>query len=93
MAGVLPDLVIGIGCLTITYYYAKKLGIKGERCASMKEIWEAAKKAALALIIGMFVFKEFGSKDLPKVFIDAAASSVMCLLIVAAAGVFSWIVA
>lgn len=122
MAGVLPGLVIGIGCLAITYFYAKKLGIKGERRATMGEIWQAFKKAALALVmpliiiggivggiftateagaiavlyalvIGMFVFKEFTWKDLPKIFVDSAASSAMCLLIVAAANVFSWIVA
>ena len=122
MAGVLPGLVIGIGCLAITYFYAKKLGIKGERRATLGEIWKAFKKAALALVmpliiiggivggiftateagaiavlyalvIGMFVFKEFSWKDLPKIFVDAAASSAMCLLIVAAANVFSWLVA
>lgn len=122
MAGVLPGLVIGIGCLAITYFYAKKLGIKGERRATWGEIWQATKKAALALvmpiiiiggivggiftateagaiavlyalIIGMFVFREFTWRDLPKIFVDAAASSAMCLLIVAAANVFSWLVA
>ena len=122
MAGVLPGLVIGLGCLIITYLYAKKLGIKGERRATGKEIWEATKKAALALVmpliiiggivggiftateagaiavlyalvVGMFVFREFTWKDLPKIFVDSAASSAMCLLIVAAANVFSWLVA
>lgn len=122
MAGVLPGLVIGIGCLVITYLYAKKLGIKGERRATLAEIWEATKKAALALImpliiiggivggvftateagavavlyaliVGMFIFREFTWRDLPKILIEAASSSAMCLLIVAAANVFSWIVA
>ncbi len=122
MAGVLPGLVIGVGCLVITYFYAKKLGIKGERRATGAEIWQATKKAALALVmpliiiggivggiftateagaiavlyalvIGMFVFKEFTWKDLPGIFADSAASSAMCLLIVAAANVFSWLVA
>lgn len=122
MAGVLPGLVIGVGCLVITYFYAKKLGIKGERRATWGEIWKAFKKAALALVmpliiiggivggfftateagaiavlyallIGMFVFKEFTWRDLPKIFVDSAASSAMCLLIVAAANVFSWLVA
>ena len=122
MAGVLPGLVIGGGCLLITYVYAKKLGIKGERRATGAEIWKAFKDAALALvmpiiiiggivggvftateagaiavlyalIIGLFVFKEFGLKDLPHIFVDSASSSAMCLLIVAAANVFSWLVA
>lgn len=122
MAGVLPGLVIGIGCLVITYFYAKKLGIKGDRRATVAEIWKAFKEAALALVmpiiiiggivggiftateagaiavlyalvIGLFVFKEFTIKDLPGILVDAASSSAMCLLIVAAANVFSWIVA
>ena len=122
MAGVIPGLIIGGGCLIITYFYAKKLGIKGERRATGAEIWKATKKAALALvmpliiiggivggiftateagaiavlyalIIGLFVYREFSWKDLPGIFVDSAASSAMCLLIVAAANVFSWLVA
>ena len=122
MAGVLPGLVIGVGCLVITYFYAKKLGIKGERRATGAEIWQATKKAALALVmpliiiggivggiftateagaiavlyalvIGMFVFKEFTWKDLPGIFADSAASFAGFLLFVAAANVFSWVVA
>ena len=55
MAGVLPGLVIGIGCLAITYFYAKKLGIKGERRATLGEIWKAFKKAALALVMPLII--------------------------------------
>ena len=108
--------------MIVTYFYAKKLGIKGERRATAREIWTATKQAGLAiimpliiiggivggfftateagaiavlyaLIVGMFVFKEFGVKDLPAIFLNAAASSSMALLIVAAANVFSWLVA
>ena len=122
MAGVVPGLVIGVGCLLATYFYAKKLGIRGDKRASLKEIWKAFKSAALALVmpliiiggivggvftateagaiavlyalvVGMFVYREFTWKDLPRIFIDAAASSAMCLLIVAAANLFSWLVA
>lgn len=122
MAGVLPGLVIGVGCMVATYVYAKKLGIKGERRSTLAEIWKAFKEAALALvmpliiiggivggiftateagaiavlyalIIGLFVFKEFTLKDLPHILVESAASSAMCLLIVAAANVFSWVVA
>lgn len=122
MAGVLPGLVIGIGCLVITFLYAKKLGIKGDRRATLAEVWKAFKDAVLALVmpliiiggivggiftateagaiavlyalvIGLFVFREFGVKDLPGILVDSASSSAMCLLIVAAANVFSWLVA
>lgn len=122
MAGVIPGLIIGVGTMIVTYFYAKKLGIKGERRATMKEVWQATKQAGLAiimpliiiggivggfftateagaiavlyaLIVGMFVFREFGVKDLPAIFLNAAASSSMALLIVAAANVFSWLVA
>ena len=46
-----------------------------------------------ALVISLFVYKELTFRDLPKVFLGAAASSTMALLIVASANVFSWIVA
>lgn len=46
-----------------------------------------------ALIVGMFVYKEFTIKDLPKVFLKGASMTGMALLIVAGASIFSWLVA
>lgn len=122
MAGVIPGLLIGAGTMFVTYLYAKKLGIKGEKRATLKEVWKATKDAILAiimpiiiiggivggiftateagaiavfyaLIIGLFVFKEFTVKDLPSILLGAAGTSSMALLIVASANVFSWLVA
>lgn len=122
MAGVIPGLLIGVGTMFVTYLYAKKLGIKGEKRATMKEVLKATKDAILAiimpiiiiggivggiftateagaiavfyaLIIGLFVFKEFTVKDLPAILLGAAGTSSMALLIVASANVFSWLVA
>ena len=44
-----------------------------------------------ALIISLFVYKELQWKDLPKVFYDAALTSAIVLVIIANAGLFSWI--
>ena len=44
-----------------------------------------------ALIIGLFVYKELKWTDLPKVFYDAALTSAIVLIIIANAGLFSWI--
>lgn len=44
-----------------------------------------------ALIIGLLVYKELKWKDLPKVFYDAALTSAIVLVIIANAGLFSWI--
>ncbi|MHA6251834.1 TRAP transporter large permease [Oceanobacillus sp. CAU 1775] len=44
-----------------------------------------------ALIISLFVYKEMKWKDLPKVFYDAALTSSIILIIIANAGLFSWI--
>ncbi len=122
MAGVIPGLIIAVATALVTFMYAKKLGIKGEKGATGAEVWKATKEAILALImpiiiiggivsglftateagaiavfyalvISIFVYRELSIKDLPRVFIGAAASSTMALLIVAAANVFSWIVA
>ena len=122
MAGVIPGLIIAGATALVTFLYAKKLGIKGEKGATGAEVWKATKDAILALImpiiiiggivsglftateagaiavfyalvISLFVYKELTFRDLPKVFLGAAASSTMALLIVASANVFSWIVA
>ena len=122
MAGVIPGLIIAGATALVTFLYAKKLGIKGEKGATGAEVWKATKDAILAvimpiiiiggivsglftateagaiavfyaLVISLFVYKELSFRDLPKVFLGAAASSTMALLIVASANVFSWIVA
>ena len=106
----------------VTYLYAKKLGIRGEKRATLHQVWAATKDAILAiimpviiiggivgglftateagaiavfyaLIIGLFVFKEFTLRELPSILLNAAGTSSMALLIVAAANVFSWLVA
>ena len=122
MAGVIPGLIIAAATAVVTFLYAKKLHIKGEKPATRAEIWKATKEAILALIMpliiiggivsGLFtateagaiavayalivsvvIYRELKISDLKKVFVNAAAGSTMALLIVAAANVFSWIVA
>ena len=122
MAGVIPGLIIAIATALVTFFYARRLGIRGERGATGKEILKATRESVLALIMpliiiggivsGLFtateagaiavayaliisvcVYRELHIKDLKKVFVNAAASSTMALLIVASANVFSWIVA
>lgn len=51
MAGVIPGLLIGVSLMVLTYFYAKKLGIKGEKKSSMREIGVAFKEAIWALIM------------------------------------------
>lgn len=46
-----------------------------------------------ALIVGLFIYKEFTVMDIPKIFLRAAAMTGMALLIVAGASIFSWLVA
>ena len=55
MAGVIPGLIIGLGTMIVTYFYAKKLGIKGERRATLKEVWTATKQAGLAIIMPLII--------------------------------------
>jgi len=122
ISGIFPGLIIGGGTMVVTYFYAKKLGIKGERKATAKEIIAATKDASwalfmpviiiggvvsgvftateagavsvfYALLVSLFIYKGFTLKEVPEILVDAAGASTMALLIVAAANVFSWLVA
>ena len=122
MAGIIPGIIIAFGTAFVTYFYAKKLGIKGGKKYTWRERGKAIKEGALAIIMpiiiiggivtGMFTPTESGAiaciyalivsvlvyrnlkvKDLPKVLLRAASMNGMCLLIVAGASIFSWLVA
>ena len=122
MAGVIPGLIIGLGVAVVTYFYARRLGIKGDERVPYRERRTAIKDGILAiimpliilggivsgiftptesgaiaviyaLVIGMFVYKEFTYRELPRIFLKAASMTGMALLIVAGASIFSWLVA
>ena len=112
MAGVIPGLIIGLGVAVVTYFYARRLGIKGDERVPYRERLTAIKDGILAiimpliiiggivsgiftptesgaiaviyaLVIGMFVYKEFTYRELPRIFLKAASMTGMALLIVA----------
>ena len=122
MAGVIPGLLIGLSVALLTFFYAKKLGIRGEKRSTLREILAALREALWAIImpliiiggivggfftpteagaiavvyaffIGMFVYKEFTLKDLPRILQKSAGMTAMSLLIVAGAAIFSFLVA
>ena len=122
MAGVIPGLIIGLGVAVVTYFYARRLGRKGDERVPYRERLTAIKDGILAiimpliiiggivsgiftptesgaiaviyaLVIGMFVYKEFTYRELPRIFLKAASMTGMALLIVAGASIFSWLVA
>ena len=122
MAGVIPGLIIGLGVAVVTYFYARRLGIKGDERVPYRERLTAIKDGILAiimpliiiggivsgiftptesgaiaviyaLVIGMFVYKEFTYRELSRIFLKAASMTGMALLIVAGASIFSWLVA
>lgn len=53
----------------------------------------AAVGAAYALIVGMFVYRGLGWRDLPKLFGEAILSSANVMIIIAFSVVFTWILA
>lgn len=122
MAGVIPGLLIAVGISLITYIYARKLGIKGDKRATALEVVKSLKAGiwavimpiiiiggiisgfftptesgavavVYALIVGLLIYKEIKIKDLARIILKAAAMTGMCLLIVAGASIFSWLVA
>lgn len=55
LAGIIPGLIIGFGLAFITYLYAKKLNINGEKKATGREVWEALKEGSLAIIMPLII--------------------------------------
>lgn len=49
--------------------------------------------AVYALFIAMAVYRELSWRDLPKVFLRASLTTALVMIVIAAAGVFSWILA
>lgn len=46
-----------------------------------------------AFIVGMFIYKEFTWKDIPRIFVDSAAGTSMVMLIIAGASILGWVIA
>jgi C4-dicarboxylate transporter DctM subunit len=55
LSGIVPGLLIGAGVLVITYLYARKKGIRGEKRATFNEFVDSAKDAALALVMPVII--------------------------------------
>ena len=47
----------------------------------------------IALLVGMFFYKELKARDLPRLFKEAILSSANVMIIIAFSGVFTWILA
>ena len=60
-------------------------------------VFTATESAAVAvmygLFVGLFIYRQIKFKDLPRLFIDAAVMSGVIMFIIAAASVFSWLMA
>ncbi|OCX65649.1 C4-dicarboxylate ABC transporter permease [Thioclava sp. SK-1] len=52
----------------------------------------AAVSVIYALVLGLFVYKELGWSDLPRLFRDATVSSGVVMLVIAAASLFSFLI-
>jgi len=52
----------------------------------------AAIASVMAVLIGLFVYREIALKDIWPAFMRAAASSAIVLFLIAAAGLFSWVI-
>jgi tripartite ATP-independent transporter DctM subunit len=52
----------------------------------------AAVASVAAVIVGLFVYREMSVKDIWPAFMRAAASSAVVLFLIAAAGLFSWVI-
>ncbi|MEW6662410.1 MAG: TRAP transporter large permease [Bacillota bacterium] len=55
MAGFIPGIMIALGLTLVVVFYARKLGLKGEKRATFKEFLAASKDAILALIMPLII--------------------------------------
>jgi len=121
IAGLLPGICIALLLSFSIWTNAKKLGLKGDRNYTFREMVAAAKDAAFALlmpvlvlggiyggvftpteaaavaviyalIIGLFVYREFTWKDLPQIIINAGISTSVVFFVIAASSSFSWLI-
>jgi len=57
-------------------------------------VTEAASTAVVyALVVGMFIHREIGLKELPELIFRAAVTSGVIMMLLAAAGIFAWLLA
>ncbi|HOG53261.1 MAG TPA: TRAP transporter large permease [Bacillota bacterium] len=121
IAGFIPGIAIALLLTFTVLFQAKRMGLKGDRKYTGKEILLAAKDAIWAifmpiivlggiyggvftpteaaavsvfysLIVGLFVYKEFTIKDLPKTLIKAGISTSVVMFVIAASSSFSWLI-
>jgi C4-dicarboxylate transporter DctM subunit len=55
LAGIVPGLIIGLGMMLVTYLYAKKYHLGGEKRASFSEFMKVTREAVLALIMPIII--------------------------------------
>lgn len=51
LAGILPGIVLGICIMAVSYFYAKRRGLKAEGAFDIQLIWRAFKRAFLSLLL------------------------------------------
>lgn len=122
MAAVLPGLLIGLGFLLYSYWFAKKHHYPSEGKVSGSERWRRFKEAiwalmmpviiiggirfgiftateggavisVYALFVGMVIYKEITIAKLPAIFMEAAISTAIIAMIIAATSLFGWLLA
>ncbi|HAI85559.1 MAG TPA: C4-dicarboxylate ABC transporter permease [Firmicutes bacterium] len=121
IAGLIPGIAIALLLTLVVLVQARRLGLRGDRRYSWREIGAAARDAAWALlmpiivlggiyggvftpteaaavavvyslIVGLFVYREFTIKDLPKTLVKAGISTSVVLFVIAASSSFSWLI-
>src|SRR5574343_664666 len=93
MAGVIPGLALAATLGGVTWYRAKKFNYPRQSKASWGERWKSFRASVwgLLLIVVVFIYKDMGLKDVPKVLLNSANMSAMLLYIITNAVLFSFI--
>jgi C4-dicarboxylate transporter DctM subunit len=122
LGGFIPGVIIGLGLMTVCYFWRKQTLAAREPRVTLGEAWrrlidafwalispviilggiifgvftptEAGVVAAVyALLVGLFIYKEIRVADIPAMLVKAAITSTIVMSIIAAAGIFGWLLA
>ena len=105
MAGYVPGILMGLGCMVVAFIYAKKMGIKAtgrdKSISVAKTIWDAIPSLLLIIIviavlyclILSIIYKSIDFKGFMEILLNSAKTSGIILFLISASSAMSFVMA